>query len=362
MIPVAKPLIGKEEQQAVAEVLSSGMLAAGPRTQEFEERFAEFVGTNYAIATTSGTTALHLGLLSLGIKPGDEVIVPSFTFIASVNTILFCGATPVLCDVDPDTFTINPEKAAKRITPKTKAIMPVHLYGQPADLQPLQELAERHDLFLIGDAAQAHGAMYRGKKIGSFGTLECFSFYPTKNMTTGEGGMITTNDEDLYHLADSIRNHGREKTKWGYEHGRIGYNYRMTDLAAAIGIEQLKKLPTFNKKRQHNAAYFNSHLEHVQTPKVMDNVTHVYHQYTILYNQRDSLMKALQQHEIGYGIYYPKPVHNYHHLQQYGHKDLVISERLTQEVFSLPVHPALGHHDLEMITETVNEACQRHDT
>ena len=362
MIPVAKPLIGKEEQCAVAEVLSSGMLAAGPRTQEFEKRFAEFVGTNYALVTTSGTTALHLGLLSLGIKPGDEVIVPAFTFIASVNTILFCGATPVLCDVDADTFTIDPAKAAKLITPQTKAIMPVHLYGQPADLKPLQEIAEAHDLFLIGDAAQAHGAMYHGKQIGSFGNLECFSFYPTKNMTTGEGGIITTNDEDLYHKADSIRNHGREKTKWGYEHGRIGYNYRMTDLTAAIGLEQLKKLPTFNKKRQHNASYFNTHLDHVQTPKVMDNVNHVYHQYTIKYSKRDLLIKALQQKEIGYGIYYPKPVHHYDHLQRYGHKDLTISERLPQEVLSLPVHPALSKNDLEMITETVNEACQHQGT
>ncbi|HEC89506.1 MAG TPA: DegT/DnrJ/EryC1/StrS family aminotransferase, partial [Thermoplasmatales archaeon] len=241
MISIARPLLGEEEKKAVVDVLNSGMLASGPKVEEFEKRFAEFVGVKYAVATTSGTTALHLALLSLSVGTGDEVIIPSFSFIATANSVLFCNAKPVFCDVNPKTFNIDVEKIESLITDKTKAIMPVHLYGQPADMKPILEIAEKHDLYVIGDAAQAHGAEYDGRRVGSFGDVECFSFYPTKNMTTGEGGMITTNIEEIAERARSIRNHGREKTKWGYEHNRLGYNYRMTDIAAAIGLEQLKK-------------------------------------------------------------------------------------------------------------------------
>ncbi|MCJ7570934.1 MAG: DegT/DnrJ/EryC1/StrS family aminotransferase, partial [Candidatus Thermoplasmatota archaeon] len=192
MIPIAKPLIGEEEKTAVIQVLNSGMLASGPRTEEFEKKFAEYVGTKYAIATSSGTTALHLGLLSMGVTRGDEVIVPAFSFIATANAPLFCDAVPVFCDVDPKTFNIDPKKIEKQITKKTKAIMPVHLYGQAAEVQPIQEIAKKHGVYVIGDACQAHGATYNRKMVGSFGDVECFSFYPTKNMTTGEGGMVTT--------------------------------------------------------------------------------------------------------------------------------------------------------------------------
>jgi dTDP-4-amino-4,6-dideoxygalactose transaminase len=250
MIPIAKPYLGQEEVNAVREVLESGMIASGPRVDEFEKRFAEFANTRYAIAVTSGTVALHLALLSLDIKEGDEVIVPSFSFIASANSVLFCNAKPVFCDVDSKTFNIDVTKIKDLITENTKAIMPVHLYGQPADIDPIKEIAEAHDIKIIGDACQAHGAKYKGKMVGSFGDVECFSFYPTKNMTTGEGGMLTTDSSDIAEKAISIRNHGRQKTKWGYEHGMIGYNYRMTDISAAIGLEQLKRLPDFIKKRQ----------------------------------------------------------------------------------------------------------------
>ena len=294
MIPIAKPLIGKEEKKAVSEVLSSEIIASGPKTEEFEKKFAKFVGTKYAITSTSGTTALHLSLLSLGIKKGDEVIVPSFTFIASANTVIFCDAKPVFCDVDPRTFNIDPGKIKKLITKKTKAIMPVHMYGQPADMKPISETAKKHGLYVIGDAAQAHGASYNKKKIGSFGNLECFSFYPTKNMTTGEGGMLTTNNKEIFERAMSIRNHGRSKTKWGYEHKRIGYNYRITDITAAIGLEQLKKLPKFNKKRKQNANFLNKNLENIEIPYVIKNAEHVYHQYTIKCKKRERLIKALK--------------------------------------------------------------------
>jgi len=358
MIPIAKPLVGNEEKKAVSMVLESGMIASGPITEKFEKQFAEFVGTKYAVATNSGTAALHLALLSLGIKRGDEVIVPSFSFIATANSILFCNAKPVFCDINPKTFSIDSNKIEKLITSKTKAIMPVHLYGQPADMKPILEIAEKHNLYVIGDAAQAHGAKYDGKMIGSFGDVECFSFYPTKNMTTGEGGMITTNNEEIAELAYSIRNHGREKTKWGYEHNRVGYNYRMTDIAAAIGIEQLKKLPKFNEKRKRNAHYLNEALleiDEIEVPYVLKNVEHVYHQYTIKCRNRDKLIQNLRKNEVGYGIYYPKPLHFYKHLKRFAHNGLKNSGEIAKKVISLPIHPALDKDDLKKVANTVKE-------
>jgi len=349
MIGIAKPLIGKEEIEAVRKVLESGMIACGPQTAEFEKSFSDYIGTKYAISTTSGTTALHLALLSLGIKNSDEVILPSFSFIATANSVLFCKAKPVLCDVDSKTFNIDVKKIKGLISQKTKAIMPVHLYGQPADMNPILEIAEKNDLFVIGDAAQAHGAEYNDDMIGSFGDVECFSFYPTKNMTTGEGGIITTNNEEIAEKALSIRNHGREQTKWGYEHGRLGYNYRMTDITAAIGNEQLRKLPNFIKKRRENAKYLDENLNGVDTPFVLKNTKHVYHQYTIKSKNREELIDELKKNEIGYGIYYPKPLHYYNHLKKYAHSDLKNSEQLANEVLSLPVHPALEKKDLEKI-------------
>ncbi len=354
MIPIAKPLIGDEEKNAVSRVLDSGMIASGPRTEEFEKKFSEYVGTKYAIATTSGTTALHLGLLAFEVKREDEIILPAFSFIASANAPLFCDAVPVFCDVDLKTFNIDPEKIERLITRKTKAIMPVHLYGQAADMRLIQEIAQKHGLYVIGDACQAHGAVYDGKMIGSFGDLECFSFYPTKNMTTGEGGMITTNNDEFAERIISLRNQGREKTKWGYEHGRLGYNYRMTDIAAAIGIEQLKKLPKNIQKRQKNAHFFNTHLNGVEIPYVLPMAHHAYHQYTIKSKNRDPLIQNLKKNEIGFGIYYPQPLHFYKHLKKYAHKDLKISEALAKDVVSLPIHPALTEQNLEKIVEVVN--------
>ena len=236
--------------------------------------------------------------------------------------------------------------------------MPVHLYGQQADMKPIQEMADKHRLSVIGDAAQAHGASLGDKMVGSFGNLECFSFYPTKNMTTGEGGMITTNDDDLFEIANSIRNHGREKTKWAYQLGGFGYNYRITYIAASFVIQKFKKLPGFIEKRRTNARYFDEELEGVETPYVLDNAKHVYHQYTIKCENKERVMENLKKNEIGFGIYYPKPLHQYPHLKQYGHNDLKISESLPEEVISLPVHPALEKQDLKKIIDVVNGACQ----
>jgi len=358
MIPIAKPLIGNEEKKAVSMVLESGMIASGPITEEFEKQFAEFVGTKYAVATNSGTAALHLALLSLGIKRGVEVIIPSFSFIATANSVLFCNAKPVFCDINPKTFNIDINKIEELITDKTKAIVPVHLYGQPADMKPILEIAEKHDLRVIGDAAQAHGAKYDGKRLGSFGEVECFSFYPTKNMTTGEGGIITTDNEEIAEIAKSLRNHGREKTKWGYEHNRLGYNYRMTDIAAAIGIEQLKKLQKFNEKRRKNAKYFDKNLKDVdgiETPCVLKNTEHVYHQYTIKSDDRKKIVQKLRKNNIGYGIYYPKPLNFYEHLRIYSHRNLKNSEMVAEKVISIPVHPALNDKDLEKIIRSIRD-------
>lgn len=352
MIPIARPLIGDEEKKAVLEVLESGIIACGPRVDEFEKQFAAFIGTKHAIATTSGTTALHLALLSIRITKGDEVILPSFSFIATANSVLFCDATPVFCDVNPKTFNIDVEKIEPLITERTKAIMHVHLYGQSADMNSILELAGKYDLHVVGDAAQAHGAKYDGRMVGSFGDVECFSFYPTKNITTGEGGIITTNNDKIAEALYSLRNHGREKTKFGYEHDRLGFNYRMTDVAAAIGIEQLKKLSYFNNVRRKNAEYFNEKLSgivDIETPFVLRNAEHVYNQYTIICKKRERIIQRLKNNKVGYGIYYPKPLHFYSHLKQFAHDNLKNSEMLSNEVLSLPVHPALNNLDLETI-------------
>lgn len=361
MIPISKPLLGDEEQQAVQAVLASGVIAQGPKVREFEQQFAKFIGCTHAIATSNGTTALHTALLAHGIGPGDEVITTPFTFMASVNSILFTGATPVLVDID-EYFLIDPEQVAKAITPHTKAIMPVHLFGQTADLDALTQLAQQHNLILIEDACQAHGANYRGQMAGNFGT-GCFSFYATKNMTTGEGGMITTNDDAVAQRARHLIAHGMNPR---YYHYTLGYNFRTTDIAAAIGIEQLKKLPLFNAQRQANAAYFDEQLadcKGISLPRIAPNCEHVYHQYTIrVDNQaglyRDDLVVALNEQGIGNGIYYPIPVHLQESVQHLGYRvgSLPIAEQAAQQVLSLPIHPALSQADREAIVQAVHSA------
>ena len=260
-VSIASPVIEKEEINAVIDVMKSGMIAQGPKVIEFEEEFAKYVGAKYGIATNSGTSALHVALLAAGIGEGDEVITTPFTFAATGNSILYTGARPVFVDIDPETFTIDPAKIEEAITDKTKAIMPVQLYGQAADMEPIMKIAKEHDLIVIEDAAQAHGAEYNGEKVGNLGDMACFSFYPTKNMTTSEGGMITTNSEEFAENAKVFRAHG-SATK--YHHDVLGYNFRMTDIAAAIGLEQLKKIDSFNEKRIANAKCLNEGLKDIE--------------------------------------------------------------------------------------------------
>jgi dTDP-4-amino-4,6-dideoxygalactose transaminase len=355
MIPISKPYIGQEEKAAVMEVLDSGMLAQGPKVAKLEERFAELCGVKHAIATSSGTTALHIALLANGIGPGDEVITSPFTFIASANSILFAGARPVFADIDEKTFNIAPEQVEKAITPHTKAIMPVHLYGHVCDMQALQQIAEKYGLKIIEDAAQAVGATCGEKVAGSFGT-GAFSLYATKNVMSGEGGMITTDDDTIAEQCRMLRNHGMKRR---YYHDMLGYNFRMSDLHAAIGLAQLDRLTEFTEKRRANAAYFNTQIESVITPQVKEEYGHVWHQYTIRVDggrDRDAAVKQLNEAGIGTGIFYPVPAHKQAYMREIiGHVSLPVAEKLAQEVISLPVHPQLTQADLEKIVSEVNK-------
>ena len=361
MISIAKPLMGKEEKQAVLEVLDSGMLAQGPKVKAFEEAFAEMCGVGHAIATTSGTTALHVALLAHEIGPGDEVITTPFTFISSANSVLFTGAKPVFVDIDPVSFNIDPAQIEAAITPRTRAIMPVHLFGLMADMDAIMEIAEKHDLAVIEDACQAHGAEYKAAEsslaetsAGSFGT-GCFSFYPTKNMTTAEGGMITTDDDEIAEDCRVIRQHGMRRR---YYHDELGYNFRMTDVHAAIGLAQIQKLERFNEARIANAQFLSENLSGVTTPTAPNGYRHVFHQYTIRVpdGQRDALREALADQDIGTGIYYPVPIHQQtYYVNELGYDvSMPEAERAAQEVLSLPVHPALTQDDLEAIVAAVN--------
>ena len=361
-VSIASPIIEDEEINAVIEVMKSGMIAQGPKVIEFEEKFAEYVGAKYGIATNSGTSALHVALLAAGIGEGDEVITTPFTFAATGNSVLYTGAKPVFVDIDPETFTIDPSKIEEAITDKTKAIMPVQLYGQAADMEPIMKIAKEHDLIVIEDAAQAHGATYKGDKVGVLGDMACFSFYPTKNMTTSEGGMITTNNKEFAENAKVFRAHGSAVK---YHHDVLGYNFRMTDIGAAIGIEQLKKIDSFNDKRIANAAYLNeglSDVEGVETPIVKDDYKHVYHQYTIKIanGKRDQFLDYLLENGIGTGVYYPIPLYKQVLYTKMGYdQSLPVTEEIVDEVLSLPVHPNLSKEDLDLIIKVIKEASEK---
>jgi dTDP-4-amino-4,6-dideoxygalactose transaminase len=382
MIPISVPLLGEEEKRAVLETIDSGQLAQGKRVKAFEEAFAAVCGVRHAIATSSGTTALHTAILAHGIGPGDEVITTPFTFIASANAAIFAGARPVFVDIDERTYNIDPGRIEAAISPRTKAILPVHLFGNPCAMEAIMDIAAKHGLVVIEDACQAHGATAGGRKVGSFGT-GCFSFYPTKNMTTAEGGIITTNDDELADRARLIRSHGQRER---YYHEMIGYNFRMTEIQAAIGLVQLGKLEQFNAARRAHAEYLTARLQGVVVPTETPGCKHVYHQYTIRvpnsrtsrhsadnaerssgergteyrkggveYQGRDVLANHLRERGISTMIYYPVPVHKQVAYQKLGYQDhLPVAEQASREVLSLPVHPALTQEELDRIVEGVN--------
>ena len=353
MIPIARPQMGEEEKELVWSVLSSGALAQGDRVRELEERFASFIGVPHAVATSSGTTALHLALLGQGVGAGDEVITVPFTFIASAAAVLFTGASPVFVDVDEETFNMDVGQIEEAITPRTRAILPVSLYGQPADMSAISQIAERRGLALVEDAAQSHGAAIGERRSGTWGA-GCFSFYPTKNMTTGEGGMVTTADPEL---ADRVRLARNLGMRVRYHHETLGYNFRMTEIHASIGLAQLAKLPSYNDRRRAIAARYDRELRGVITPAVPPGITHVYHQYTIRVNRRDAFIEQLRERGVGSGVYYPIPVHRQKPFIALGYGDLhfPVTERLTEQVVSIPVHPSLTDAELATVIGAVNE-------
>lgn len=351
-IPPAKPLIGEEEREAVDRVLRSGMIAQGPEVAAFEKEFSEHFGLGRAcVAVNSGTSGLHLGLLSCGIGAGDEVIVPSFTFAATANSVALTGATPVFADIAADDFTLDPASVEAAITERTKAIMPVHLYGHPAKMKELQAIADKHGLMIFEDAAQAHGASLDGTPVGAFGSFAMFSLYPTKNMTSGEGGMVSVADETIERNMRLYRNQGMLQQ---YHNEVVGMNNRMTDIHAAIGRVQLTKVDAWTKQRQDNAAFLSSNLENVTPPPVGEGAVHVYHQYTIrVAEDRDGLAKALkEEYSIGSGMFYPVPNHRLKPFQV--DVELPATEQAALECLSLPVHPSVSQADLERIVSAVN--------
>ncbi len=350
-IPPAKPIIGDEERAAVDRVLRSGMIAQGPEVAAFEQEFAEHFKLGRAcVAVNSGTSGLHLGLLSNGIGAGDEVIVPSFTFAATANSVALTGATPVFADIALDDFTLDPASVEASITERTKAIMPVHLYGHPAKMEQLCAIADKHGLLLFEDAAQAHGASLHGTPVGAFGAFAMFSLYPTKNMTSGEGGMVSCADETIARNVRLYRNQGMLQQ---YHNEVVGLNNRMTDIHAAIGRVQLTKVDAWTKTRQDNAAFLSANLEGVIVPAVAEGAVHVYHQYTVrVAEDRDGLAKALkEEYNIGSGMFYPVPNHRLKPFQS--PVELPGTEQAARECLSLPVHPSLSQGDLERIVAAV---------
>jgi len=362
MIPIANPDLGQSEVERVSDVIDSGMVAAGSIVEEFEDAFAEYCETEYAAATSNGTTALHAAIEALNLDAGDRVVTTPFSYIASSNTIRLAGAEPVFADIDENTFNIDPASVRQIVeTQEIDALLVVHLYGLPCDMDELTKIAAEHDIPLIEDCAQAHGATYNDQPVGSFGDAGCFSFYPTKNMTTGEGGMIVTDRDDVVTRAESFANHGRPP-EGGYEHVRLGHNFRMTNIAAAIGIEQLEKLPEFLVDRRQNAQRLTEGIDEdiVDLPMVPSDRTHAYHQYTIRTDTRDALLDHLHDHGVGAKIYYPKCIHQQPAYDSENYEyECPVAEQAAKEVLSLPVHPNLSDEEVESIIDTVNSFDER---
>ncbi len=349
-IAIASPIVGRREIREVVKVLKSGALAQGARVAQFEKDFASIISAEYCVAVNSGTSALHVALLSLGVGIGDEVLVPSFSFAASANAICLTGATPVFVDIDPKTFNLDADKIESAITPKTKAIMVVHLYGLPGPMKKILEIANRHGLKIIEDAAQAHLAKYDGTFVGTLGDAAAFSFYPTKNMTSGEGGMVVLKSQEAARTAKLLRNQGMEIR---YQNEIVGFNLRMTDIHAAIGISQLRQVEKWTEKRQENACYLSRNLKGVTTPFIPKEAQHVYHQYTIrVPGQRELFSEKLNELGIGNSVYYPTPIHK---LPSFNSSmTLFETEKAAKEVLSIPVHPSLSKRDLHRITDGIN--------
>ena len=363
---MARPYIDEEEEKLVIEVLRSGVLSIGPKIDEFEEKFAELLGAKYACAVSNGTVGLHLALIACGIKEGDEVITSPFSFIASANAILYVGAKPIFADVDPLTFNIDPKEIEKKITPKTKAILPVHIFGQSADMGPIMAIASRNNLKVIEDACESVMAEYNGQKVGTFGNASAFSFYPNKQMTTGEGGMITTNDEEIDSLCRSLRNQGRSENMQWLDHQIMGYNYRLTEVGAALGIAQLKKLASVIKKRREIAGWYGEEIKKYEdllsAPETGAANTHTWFVYVARIRDpridRDRVINKMAEFGIATKPYLPS-IHLFDfYRKKFGFKngDFPISEAISNSSVALPFYIELDKSDIEYICRKLAEA------
>ncbi len=360
MIPIAKPNFDEEERKAVLEVLDSGMLAQGSRVKAFEEAFAAYVGRKHAVAVCNGTAALHVALLAHGIGKGDEVIVPPLTFFASAATVLHCGARVRFSDVEAETYNLDPAKLKRALTKRTRAVMPVHLFGQTATMDPIHELAAERDLLVLEDACQAHGAEYGGRKAGALGQTACFSFYPTKNMTTTEGGMIVTDDDAVAARCRMLRDQGQSAK---YLHDLVGFNLRMTEVCAAIGLVQLRKLDGFVRRRRETAHYLTEHLQDVKglvLPAEPPDRVHAFYQYLVRATPkfpvvRDDLVTALTDRGVGCRPSYPMPLYQQKALAGQKHRRCAVAEKVIPQLFELPVHPLVSDADRDAIVAAVRE-------
>ena len=339
-------------------VFETGNFILGKEEKDFENEFAKYCDAQYAVGVNSGTDALYLAVAALDIGEGDEVILPTFTFIATALCVSYTGAKPVFVDIEPETYNIDPQTIAKVITPRTKAIIPVHIYGQPANMQEILAIARTHQLKVIEDAAQAHGAAYKGRRVGSLGDVACFSFYPTKGLGAfGDGGMIVTNDPEIYEKALMLRDYGR---KGRYEHKIKGYNSRLDTVQAVILSAKLKHLDKWNKMRVEKAAYYDEYLKKtkgVKLPKTKNDRTHVYQTFAVRMKNRDKVCQALQNKGIGVLIHYPIPLHLQEAYQELGHQygDFPVSEEIAGEILSLPMFPHITKKQIQYVCEQIVE-------
>lgn len=381
-IHFTQPLFGKEEKQEVIKALDSGWVTLGPRTKQFEEDFKQMTGAKHAIAVTSCTAGMHISLLAAGVGPGDEVITSAFTFVATANVIVEVGAKPIFVDIDPHTFTIDPAKIEEKITKRTKAIMPVHYGGLASDMDPILKIAKKHKLIVIEDAAHATGAEYKGRRVGKIGDLANFSFHPVKNMSTGDGGMITTENDAFADLLTSLRLHGMSKDawkrhsasgSWKYDIEVPGYKYNMTDIQSALGIHQLKKLDKFIRVRKQYAAYYDKafkNIPEITIPHKPAYSSHIYSLYTILLDSknlkisRDELFDLLKAKQIGASVYFIPVPHFTYYKKTFGFKkgEFPVTDEVFRDCISLPLYPKMKREELSYVAKTLVDIIKKNRT
>ena len=373
MIPYGRQTIEEDDIQAVVDVLRSDYLTTGPKIAEFEKMVADYVGAKYAVAISNGTSALHAACFAAGIQPGDEVITTPLTFAASANCVLYCGGTPVFADVDPKTYNIDPEDIRRKITDKTKAIIAVHLAGQPCDMDEIHKIAKEHDLLVIEDGAHALGSVYKGKKVGTLSDMTTFSFHPVKPITTGEGGMIVTDNEQFYQKMMLFRSHGitreenlmtRNDGPWFYQQLDLGYNYRITDIQCALGCSQMKKLDRFLARRKEIVARYNeafADCENIVTPYQLPETESGWHLYIVQVKNCDrrKVFEALRERGIAVNVHYI-PVYMHPYYQEHGYKDVHCknAEEVYSHILSLPLYPTLTEEEQGFVIKTLKEICE----